>query len=71
METITRNHHAEEAVFSYCDHCGFAIYDAKDAVCVHVTRDIIHKDCWSDYSDEHMFDLAENVKNAHLYDRDG
>lgn len=42
-------------VFSYCDHCGFAIYDASDAYIVKGSEDRIHRDCFSEYIEEHMF----------------
>lgn len=42
-------------VFSYCDHCGFAIYDASDAYIVKGSEDRIHRDCFSEYMEEHMF----------------
>lgn len=46
-------------VFSYCDHCGFAIYNASDAYIVKGSEDRIHKDCFSEYTEEHMFDFVE------------
>ena len=59
----------ETEIFSYCDHCGFAIYGAKDAIRVHATRDVIHTECFSDYCDEHMFDLAVSLEKLLGYDR--
>ena len=43
------------SVFAYCDHCGFAIYDASDAYIVKGSEDRIHRDCFSEYMEEHMF----------------
>ncbi|MBQ8497154.1 MAG: hypothetical protein IJ489_06865 [Clostridia bacterium] len=61
----------ETCIFSYCDHCGFAIYEAKDAVRVHATRDVIHTECWADYSCEHMFELVQSVCESNGFDRGG
>ena len=41
------------SMFSYCDHCGFAIYDASDAYIVKGSEDRIHRDCFSEYIEEH------------------
>ena len=71
MKTTMVTKKTEDTVFSYCDHCGFAIYDAKDAVRVHTTRDVIHSDCWSDYSREHMFEFVEKAEGDLSYDRSG
>lgn len=70
MEITKWNDHEGKGVLSYCDHCGFAIYSAKDALRVHATRDLIHKDCLSDYSDEHMFDLAQSLDENSCLDRE-
>ena len=47
------------SMFSYCDHCGFAIYDASDAYIVKGGEDRIHRDCFSEYIEEHMFEFVE------------
>ena len=47
------------SMFSYCDHCGFAIYDASDAYIVKGSEDRIHRDCFSEYIEEHMFEFVE------------
>ena len=46
-------------MFSYCDHCGFAIYDASDAYIVKGSEDRIHRDCFSEYIEEHMFEFVK------------
>ena len=55
--------------FAYCDHCGFAIDSAKEAVVITGTRDVIHSDCWAEYAEEHMFDLAVSLEKLLGYDR--
>ena len=45
-------------VFSTCDHCGFLIYEAADAFIVKGNGDRIHRDCFSEYMEEHMFDFV-------------
>jgi len=52
-------------VFAYCDHCGFAIDTADEALLVVESRDIIHADCWEEYAADHMFDF---VKPMHAND---
>ncbi len=44
---------------AYCDHCGFAIYNASELLIVRTTGDRIHRDCWADYAEEHMTELAQ------------
>lgn len=56
--------------FAYCDHCGFAIDSAKKAVVIANTRDIIHRDCWTEYAEEHMFDLTQPAESSLPYDCD-
>ena len=51
-------------VLGYCDHCGFAIYSAKDALIVNESEDLIHVACWGEYSQEHMFDFAQRASDA-------
>ena len=51
-------------VLGYCDHCGFAIYSAKDALIVNESEDLIHTECWGEYSQEHMFDFAQRASDA-------
>ena len=46
---------------AYCDHCGFAIYTAVEALLIRGSRDIIHVDCWEEYASDHMFDFAVKV----------
>ena len=50
-----------KSVYAYCDHCGFAIYDARDALIMRESRDRIHIECFSEYIEEHMFDVAEGA----------
>ena len=69
MMTTRSKKHTEEIAVSYCEHCGFAIYDTKDSVRVRATGDLIHKECWSEYSSEHMFDFVENEEESWGYDR--
>ncbi|MBQ9510217.1 MAG: hypothetical protein IJR55_00725 [Clostridia bacterium] len=58
----------ENGVIAYCDHCGFAIYTPADAVVVETTGDTIHKECWEEYSDEHMFDFVAEITVDAEYD---
>ena len=51
-------------VLGYCDHCGFAIYSAEEALIVNESEDLIHTECWSEYSQEHMFDFAQRASDA-------
>ncbi|MBO4429117.1 MAG: hypothetical protein J5832_04085 [Clostridia bacterium] len=44
-----------------CAQCGFAVYSENGALRVNDTGELIHEDCWSEYSEEHMFELAEKV----------
>ena len=46
---------------AYCDHCGFAIYTAEEALLIRGSRDIIHVVCWEEYASDHMFDFAVKV----------
>ncbi len=50
---------SSSGAIGYCDHCGFAIYSAKDMLLISVNGDRIHKDCWADYAEEHMFEFAK------------
>ncbi len=59
---------SEAGAIGYCDHCGFAIYRACDALRIRATDDRIHKDCWSDYAEEHMFELAETAEDSDDFD---
>ncbi len=52
----------------HCDHCGFAIYSTRDALYIPTTGDRIHKDCWLDYAEEHMFELAETADKNECFD---
>ena len=45
-------------VLAYCEQCGYPIYDLDEAIVINSTEDIIHKECWTDYSIEHMFSFA-------------
>lgn len=47
---------SHNGVIAYCDHCGHAIYSPDDAVIVEATDEIIHTDCWEEYSEEHSGD---------------
>ncbi|MBQ9747069.1 MAG: hypothetical protein IJW21_09655 [Clostridia bacterium] len=51
-------------MLGYCDHCGFAIYSAKEALIVNESEDLIHVECWGEYSQEHMFDFAQRASDA-------
>jgi len=56
-----RRSHA--GVIAYCDHCGFAIYSPEEAIIIGATDDIIHTDCWEEYSVEHMLDFAVRMSD--------
>ncbi|MBQ8404992.1 MAG: hypothetical protein IJX55_11340 [Clostridia bacterium] len=51
-------------VLGYCEHCGFEIYSARDALVVNESEDLIHIACWGEYSQEHMFDFAQRASDA-------
>lgn len=58
---------SHDGVIAYCDHCGFPIYSPDEAVIVEATDEIIHVDCWEEYSDEHMFDFVVKVSEKTDY----
>ena len=58
----------EKRIFGYCDHCGFAIESADDAVYVPATGDRVHTDCWEEYAMEHMFDFARLLSSCARFD---
>ncbi len=60
----------ENPVIAYCDHCGFAIYAADDALIVKETEDIIHSDCWEEYAEEHMFDFVQKASDSDWFGRE-
>ena len=43
------------SIYANCDHCGFPIYSADEAIIINESEEIIHKECWADYSIEHLF----------------
>ncbi len=51
---------------AYCDHCGAAIYRPCDLLMIAVNGDKIHRDCWPEYAEEHMFDFAVSADSEHL-----
>ncbi len=55
-------------VVAYCDHCGFAIYRACDALVVTANGDRIHKDCWAEYAEEHMFEFVKSAEDSERFD---
>ncbi len=55
-------------IIAYCDHCGFAIYNVSDALVISANHDLIHKECWSDYAEEHMFEFASSAENPERFD---
>jgi hypothetical protein len=55
-------------VLAYCDHCGFAIYSASDALVITANGDRIHRDCWSEYEEEHMFEFAKSAEDSERFD---
>lgn len=63
-------HRGENGVIAYCDHCGFAIYVPGDAVEVDATGDTIHKDCWEEYSSDHMSEFVSSIEVSDEYDAD-
>ena len=58
---------SHDGVIAYCDHCGHGIYSPDDAVSVEATDEIIHTDCWEEYSEEHMFDFVVKVSEKTDY----
>ena len=46
------------SVYANCDHCGYPIYTADEAIIIKENEEIIHKECWYDYSVEHLFYFA-------------
>lgn len=55
--------HSHAGVIAYCDHCGFAIYSPEEALVIGATDEIIHTDCWEEYSAEHMLDFAVRMSD--------
>lgn len=55
-------------VLAYCDHCGFAIYSTRDALVITANGDRIHRDCWSEYVEEHMFEFAKSAEDSERFD---
>ncbi len=55
-------------VFAYCDHCGFAIETANDALIVKANDERIHRDCFSEYIEEHMFEFVEKAEEPERFD---
>ena len=49
------------SILGRCAQCGFAVYSANGALTVIDTGELIHEDCWPEYSEEHMFDFVEKV----------
>lgn len=62
-ERTAGHSHEEASAVAYCDHCGFAIYSADDAL-VLPDGDVIHADCWPEYAEEHMFDFAQKASET-------
>ncbi len=65
--------HDEKTVLShgavgYCDHCGFAVYHMKDMLLIQANGDRIHKDCWLDYAEEHMFEFVKCADGGNDFD---
>ncbi len=54
-------------IIAYCDHCGYAIYSADDALIILENEDIIHKDCWCEYAEEHTYDFARKASDLAAY----
>ena len=53
--------------FIYCDHCGYAIYSTDEAFEIEGNGDIIHKDCWCEYAEEHMLDFVRKASFSAAY----
>ena len=52
---------AGTSMLGRCAQCGFAVYSSNGALSVIDTGELIHEDCWAEYSEEHMFDFVEKV----------
>lgn len=59
---IPNNTIGGDNVFAYCDHCGFAIYGADDVLVIKANGDRIHRDCFSEYAEEHLFEFSEKAE---------
>lgn len=46
------------SIYAVCDCCGYPIYSPDEAIIINDTEDVIHKECWPDYSAEHIFSFA-------------
>ena len=58
-------------IVAYCDHCGYAIYSTDEAFEIEGNGDIIHKDCWCEYAEEHIAEggrIMADVAPAALHD---
>ncbi len=54
-------------IVAYCDHCGYAIYSTDEALEIEGSGDIIHKDCWCEYAEEHMLDFVRKASFSAAY----
>ena len=54
-------------IVAYCDHCGYAIYSTDEAFEIEGNGDIIHKDCWCEYAEEHMLDFVRKASFSAAY----
>lgn len=44
-----------------CAQCGYRFAKYDDAIRVNCTGDVIHKDCWMEYSDDNIDQLSSAV----------
>ncbi len=54
-------------IVAYCDYCGYAVYSTDEAYIVEGSEDIIHKDCWCEYAEEHMLDFVRKAYFSATY----
>lgn len=57
MKTETFSGH-----FTVCAQCGYRFVSGDDALRIKETGDIIHNDCFFDYMDDNMDEIAEKME---------
>ena len=45
-----------------CAQCGYLFERGDEALRVHETGDIIHKDCWQEYTDDNLYQMSDAVE---------
>ncbi len=56
-----RNFDDNYSTCTVCAQCGYRFSKYDEAIRIKSTDDVIHRDCWIDYSDENVNELCEQV----------